>query len=330
MQLKLTVGYPQDWLANLADQLNIEVKDHQLTLPKHLGQGKVQFFSFCEGLHLGLHEIFLNEPWVMIKEKSADIGLYPIIFQNTEAGIYQEIDGQRISIGRNTPNGIIVPSHKIQSKVYLPHHLQLTTLIVLISQDWIKDYIQEDDQEDRSQYLKELFLSQKPYFVYESLTPKMTEIISNILTHQPPASLKKLYLQGKVMELLALLFDKLLKRAFDENYPSLNTDDVEVVFAIRQFLLENIDNPPKISDLAREVAMSESKLKKIFKQIFGYSIYQYILLNRMQKAKSLFDTKRYNVSEVGNIVGYSNLAHFAKAFRKQYNISPSNYLASIR
>ncbi|MEO1654715.1 MAG: AraC family transcriptional regulator, partial [Bacteroidota bacterium] len=125
-------------------------------------------------------------------------------------------------------------------------------------------------------------------------------------------------------------FQQLIQREFEGAYENLNALDVEAVFQTQKIIQESFDNPPTIQNLAREIGMSESKLKKIFKQVFGHSIYQYILHNRMNKARHLLDTRRYNVSEVGSLLGYSNLAHFAKAFKKQFNVSPSTYLASLR
>lgn len=74
--------------------------------------------------------------------------------------------------------------------------------------------------------------------------------------------------------------------------------------------------------------MSDSKIQKLFKHIFGKSIYQYILSIRMEHAKNLLQSGNYSVSEVGFQVGYSNLSHFSKMFYKHYGIKPGKFLTS--
>ncbi|MFW6224053.1 MAG: helix-turn-helix domain-containing protein [Bacteroidota bacterium] len=43
--------------------------------------------------------------------------------------------------------------------------------------------------------------------------------------------------------------------------------------------------------------MNQRKLQKLFKQVFGKSIYQFALTLKMQKARNLLQTKKYPVSE---------------------------------
>ena len=83
-------------------------------------------------------------------------------------------------------------------------------------------------------------------------------------------------------------------------------------------------DPPKIKDLSRISAMSPTKLKSDFKQLYGFPIYQYFQKNRMLKAKSLLVLGKYTIKEVGIKVGYSNLSHFATAFKKAFGYLPSS------
>ena len=69
--------------------------------------------------------------------------------------------------------------------------------------------------------------------------------------------------------------------------------------------------------------MSPTKLKNDFKRMYGLPIYEYRQKNRMLKAKSMLLMGKFSIKEVGSMVGYKNLSHFAQAFKKEFNILPS-------
>jgi AraC-like DNA-binding protein len=85
--------------------------------------------------------------------------------------------------------------------------------------------------------------------------------------------------------------------------------------------------PPTIEELSRISAMSPTKLKNNFKALYGLPIYKYYQKNRMLKAKTLLISGEYTIKEVGVMVGYSNLSHFASTFEKEFGYLPSEIAA---
>ena len=89
---------------------------------------------------------------------------------------------------------------------------------------------------------------------------------------------------------------------------------------------EEVVIPPTIKELARSVAMSESKLKKLFKAVYNLPIYEYFQKHRMQKAKLMLLSERYAIKDVGYKLGYANLSNFTLAFKKIYGKLPSDLI----
>src|SRR5207248_6865962 len=81
--------------------------------------------------------------------------------------------------------------------------------------------------------------------------------------------------------------------------------------------------PPNISSLSKMDTMNVTKFKKDFKAMYGLPIYEYYQKNRMMRAKALLMEGRYAVKEVGMMVGYTNLGHFAASFKKEFGVLPS-------
>ncbi|WP_052496011.1 helix-turn-helix domain-containing protein [Pedobacter lusitanus] len=122
------------------------------------------------------------------------------------------------------------------------------------------------------------------------------------------------------------MFAELLKRQ-DATSQTLNTADVKRIYEVKDKILSDIDTPPVLSELVKLSGMSESKLKRLFKQIFGNSIYNYYQSFRMKKAAYLIKEENLPVSEAGYLLGFSNLSHFSRLFEAHIGIKPKKYAA---
>jgi AraC-like DNA-binding protein len=71
--------------------------------------------------------------------------------------------------------------------------------------------------------------------------------------------------------------------------------------------------------------MSASKLKRLFKQIFGDSIYSYYQIYRMKEAAYLIKQEGLSISDVGYRLGFSNLSHFSRLFETHIGSKPKKY-----
>lgn len=78
---------------------------------------------------------------------------------------------------------------------------------------------------------------------------------------------------------------------------------------------------PSIESLAKEVGFSASKLKKMFRDIYGKSIYQSYMEIRLANALKMLE-EGYNVKSVASQVGYTQPIKFIKAFQRQYGVTP--------
>ncbi|MEI9808842.1 MAG: AraC family transcriptional regulator [Bacteroidota bacterium] len=67
-------------------------------------------------------------------------------------------------------------------------------------------------------------------------------------------------------------------------------------------------NLPSVNDIAKQVALSESTLKRYFKVIFGTSIYEYYLQKKMEHAKTQLMENHLPVKEVAYMLGYEKAA----------------------
>ncbi|WP_223653504.1 two-component regulator propeller domain-containing protein [Hymenobacter psoromatis] len=93
----------------------------------------------------------------------------------------------------------------------------------------------------------------------------------------------------------------------------------------------NLDNPDfGVPMLVREMSMSQSVFYRRIKSITGQSVAEFIRDVRMKRAAQLLATAGLRVSEIAYQVGFEDAKHFREAFRKIYDLSPSEYAARHR
>lgn len=80
--------------------------------------------------------------------------------------------------------------------------------------------------------------------------------------------------------------------------------------------------------LSKIAGMSLSKFKRLFRQIFSTTPYQYHLANKMEKSMKTLKEDSYSISEIGFLMGYSNLSQFSKAFKNHFGVLPSEVKVS--
>jgi AraC-like DNA-binding protein len=97
-------------------------------------------------------------------------------------------------------------------------------------------------------------------------------------------------------------------------------------FRIRS-VLQAIKSDPsvRISDLARRVSLSNSRLAHLFKAQVGQSLSFYLADERLERAACLLRETDLRVKEITYSVGYSQEPSFNRAFRKRFDCSPMNY-----
>ncbi len=111
----------------------------------------------------------------------------------------------------------------------------------------------------------------------------------------------------------------------DNQFIPSNNQDREFLRKISS-LVERLHSNPKfgVEVLANEAGMSRSLLHLKMKKITGLSALEYIKRKRMKKAKRLIKEGK-NISEVAYQVGYSDPNYFSRAFKKEFNLTPTQY-----
>ena len=171
--------------------------------------------------------------------------------------------------------------------------------------------------------------STKKYYDNGNITPSMAVVLSQILSSNIHESMKALYLKGKVYELLSLYFNKNEDTDIEQCPFLIDEDNVRKIRLAKEIILKNMSEPPSLQELSEEIGLSLNKLKEGFKQLYGDTVFGYLLDHKMEEARRMLASTNYNVNEVGLRIGYSTSSHFIAAFKKKYGTTPKKYLMSL-
>jgi AraC-like DNA-binding protein len=171
--------------------------------------------------------------------------------------------------------------------------------------------------------------STKKYYDNLPFTSSIAVVLSQILQAKVHDSMKSLYFKGKVYELLSLYFNKNEDPSLEQCPFLVNEENVRKIRKAKDIILERMSDPPSLENLATEIGLSLKKLKEGFKQLYGDTVFAYLLDHKMEEARRMLDSQKFNVNEVGLKLGYSTASHFIAAFKKKYGTTPKKYLGSL-
>lgn len=150
----------------------------------------------------------------------------------------------------------------------------------------------------------------------------MQNCMQEILNCTYTEGLRLLFIESKCTELLVLQAEAFESDVFkNENSPPQSAYDKDCIYHARDYLIQNIQQPPSIAQLAKVCGINEFKLKKGFKGLFDKSIFGYLSDHKLNYAKQLL-LEGTPIKAVAFQLGYSSVQHFSNAFRKKFAVPP--------
>ena len=107
--------------------------------------------------------------------------------------------------------------------------------------------------------------------------------------------------------------------------PRYGAHQTQLIQQIRDDLVQRLDQPFTISQLAKTYPIPPSALKATFKGVYGMPIAAYLRQSRMQRAQQLLEQSDADLAEIARQVGCRSQGKFTRAFRKHTGLLPEEY-----
>lgn len=97
---------------------------------------------------------------------------------------------------------------------------------------------------------------------------------------------------------------------------------------VMDYVEAHLDQELRLENLAQLLDMSQFHFSRLFKQSVGISPYQYLIQQRVERAKLLLKQTNQSIVEIALACGFNSHSHLSKQFRQATGITPKAYRTS--
>lgn len=124
-------------------------------------------------------------------------------------------------------------------------------------------------------------------------------------------------------------FEKIADMIFQYQRDDKEKNDNNLVSSLNEFIQNNFDKDVSLVKLAEQVYLNPAYLSRIYKQITGVNLSDYIFFTRVNKAKKMLKDSNLKVQEIANAIGFDSAAYFIRSFKKSTGMTPQEYRESL-
>jgi AraC family transcriptional regulator, transcriptional activator of the genes for pyochelin and ferripyochelin receptors len=333
MNLEITSNTLPDVLSELCSQAqfcsqapneNLIVAENEIKVPGALGSGKLSAHVLRNGIEFFAANSI--EFWEKInvdfthKHKPCSVG-FTFIGAGAPVWRLKDYENSRIN---DISKGAFLMKAGIHEELILPPQISTVFYNIVLQPEFFEAYMNIFPSQGQDMLLGLIEKKTNSGFIHlPELSLEIRNTLNQLYLNGYSGMLKNIFLESKILELITLFFGEIDER---KESKKLRKVDANRIYEAANILQNDMDNPPSVLELARTVGINETKLRLGFKSIFNSTVYDYLRKIRMQEAKLLILDKEFSVSEAGTSVGYSNISHFARAFKQEFGMNPGELL----
>jgi AraC family transcriptional regulator len=174
-----------------------------------------------------------------------------------------------------------------------------------------------------------------------AMNPNQLEVIPEFRTRNPQLEAIALLLLSELkqdnlgsrlyIESLSNLLAVQLLRQYSASKPNLRVYESGLpqhqLMQVLDYIHDHLEQEIKLADLAELLGMSQFHFSHLFKQTIGIAPYQYLLQQRIERAKQLLKQTDQSVIEIALSCGFNSHSHLSKQFRQITGLTPTAYRA---
>lgn len=227
---------------------------------------------------------------------------------------YRVRTGEGFLLNRNVPHSCSSPGNE---------HVRYSTILVR------PDFLYGDFGSDVERKCFQPFLQNSaiPCIYLTGFDENGKEILQKLNQVEEAFDRKRFCYKLKIKGLLCEAFAMILYGHRQEltKFVPANLQELERLEKMLNYLNMHFTEVISLQDLADQVHLSREVCCRLFKKMTGKTITGYLEEYRVNKSFSLVQSGQYSMTQITEMVGFSNPSRFASAFRKRFGCNPGEY-----
>ena len=236
-----------------------------------------------------------------------------VVFQVYQKS-YRVRTGEGFLLNRNVPHSCSSPGNE---------HVRYSTILVR------PDFLYGDFGSDVERKCFQPFLQNSaiPCIYLTGFDENGKEILQKLNQVEEAFDRKRFCYELKIKGLLCEAFAMILYGHRQEltKFVPANLQELERLEKMLNYLNMHFTEVISLQDLANQVHLSREVCCRLFKKMTGKTITGYLEEYRVNKSFSLVQSGQYSMTQITEMVGFSNPSRFASAFRKRFGCNPGEY-----
>lgn len=308
----------EKWISGLALQLNTNLNDRILTLPSHIGSGTIYARNVNPHLSYAVMNFRLDTDLELNREPGSPGFVISFNLVEVQKELLVGHRQQIVTDKRPFRNDIFLSDAQDSAYLRVSAGSNVKRLLIFCSHELARQFLPVELYDKITVFARENSVSGNPLFINLSHRTMLKELFEL----KPGDPLRNVRMLSGIMHLVEKFLYSFVRQDQAALPRTVKKNDLESMQHVEHILSGRLEGFPSLESLAQEVFMSTSKLKNLFKQVYGHTLYDYYNKSRLQRAKDLLITGQCSIKQAGSEIGFSNLSHFAKAFRKEFGILP--------
>jgi len=310
---------PEKSFPRLATVLEGELEEDSIIIPEKKGSGRITKFQADYGLYFTTWNINLKHA-LDVERLTQDSGekLFSLFYVFTNES-FALSNHDKLTGRDEVLKNIILTSGDSKFRYSICPNASIRVLEIYVLKNWLLNVYASNNLSAYSYYT--ILMNKTPSLLTEKASLSAHHSLLGIYEHLNSAQPNAAYVSTKMMSLLSDIFMGIGKR--DDAAYKNDLVMGEKIIELEKIMDDHLDkNLPSINAIAKQLALSESTLKRNFKLMCGSNIYEYYLKKKMERAREMLDENPVTVKEVAYKLGYDKVSNFITIFKKYYEFSP--------
>lgn len=304
----------EDMARYFAKCLKLKLTDNVVHFTPEKGSGYIKVLSLLNGLQLLVYDCTIKDS-ILFHRKRSDKEFFVL-----------RLDEVTESAGETKASVFFAKTN--QEWFYMmTENCNIRQVSILISKTWLQEFLEnESGGEQLSNYIS----LKSPLLLYEMMDREYRRLFHEILSNTTGRQFESMIMQNRVSLIMERFFTRLHKSIENETgTPRISAAELKRIKDAEGLLLKDFSQkPPSIAQLSRIAAMSPSKLKILFKEVYGMPINQYYQRHRMNKAKAMMLSKKYTIREIASLLGFNSVTSLNKSLVRTFEQAPAELSAA--